>query len=72
VVVFSKSDADRAALKAIRKSGSPVLMQSPGHPDRVVVFGDRSSTRIVDTAGQQWHEETLPWTVVDRPDGPLA
>lgn len=72
LVVFTKSEADRQDLAALLELGCPVLLQVPGHPDRIVSFGDRGSTRIVDTASQEWHEETLPWTVVERPDGPLV
>lgn len=67
IVLFSKSDTDREALAALLASGSPILLQVPGHPDRCVRFGDRSSQRVVDAAWEDWHEETLGWTVVDRP-----
>lgn len=72
IVVFSKSESDRDALTALLASASPVFLQVPGQPDRVVKFGDRSSVRVIDRAAEQWHEETLAWTVVDSPDGPYA
>jgi len=72
LVVFTKSEADREDLSALLAASSPVLVQVPGAPDRVVMLGDRSSTRVVDRAGETWHEESLPWVVVDRPDGPTA
>lgn len=67
IVLFSKSEQDRANLKAYLAAGGVTLLQVPGHPDRYVTFGDRSSTRVVDTAGQQWHEESLGWTEVETP-----
>lgn len=72
LVVFTKSETDRVNLRALLAEGSPVLLQVPGTPDRVVALGDRGSTRIVDNAGEQWHEETLSWTEVENPDAPLS
>ena len=67
IIVFSKSQSDRVALSALTAAASPVLMQVPGHPDRLVMLGDRSSSRVVDNAGELWHEESFPWTVVANP-----
>lgn len=71
VVVFTKTEQEREDLSALLAAGSPVLMQIPGAPDRVVALGDRSASRVVDTRGELWHEETLGWTVVANPDRPL-
>lgn len=74
IVVLTSSLSEREDLYDMLAEAVPVLVQGPpsaGIPERWVVFGDTQSERLVDTAGCHLHDETLPFTVVDRPDGTL-
>ena len=64
VTFMTRSDDDRDALGLLLASGSPVLLQVNGHPDRLVSLGDRNSTRLVDKGWIKDHDDTLNWTLV--------
>lgn len=71
VELFTDSDSERASLTTLLVNASPVLMQVKGHPDRMVMLGDRSSERVVDMASVLKHVETVGWTTVAWPAGAL-
>jgi hypothetical protein len=64
VTFMTSSDEDREALSDLLASGSPILLQVNGHPDRLVSLGDRNSTRLVDKGWIEDHDDTLGWTLV--------
>ncbi|TXH08560.1 MAG: LamG domain-containing protein, partial [Hyphomicrobiaceae bacterium] len=68
VVFMTRSEDDRVALGSLLGSGSPVLLQVNGHPDRLVSLGDRSSTRLADQGWVEEHDDALVWTVVGEDD----
>ena len=68
VVFMTRSEDDRVALGSLLGSGSPVLLQVNGHPDRLVSLGDRNSTRLVDKGWIEDHDDTLGWTLVGEDD----
>lgn len=68
VVFMTRSEDDRVALGSLLGSGSPVLLQVNGHPDRLVSLGDRSSTRLADHGWVEEHDDALVWTVVGEDD----
>lgn len=72
IVVMSDDDSAREGLASLLRVGEPVLIQAVGSPDRWVSIGDRGSDRVAEKSWIQEHDETLSWTVVDRPDGTLA
>lgn len=75
IVVFSEDQDARDDLVALLDAETPLLLSthpSWEHPERWVAIGDTESTRIADHSWVPYHDETLPWTAVDRPEGPLA
>ena len=74
IVVLTDSLASRVELAELLADQSPVLLHGPvSHevPERWVAFGDLGSERLVDGGRFPEELETLPWTEVDRPSGPL-
>lgn len=74
IVVWTESLAEREALELALSAQAPMLLQGPvsnEQPERWVVIGSTSSDRIFDVAWAPYHDETLPWTQVVRPDGPI-
>lgn len=74
IVILTESLAEREALEATLELQVPMLLQGPVSseiPERWVVIGDSGTARIVDKAWAPFHDESLPWTEVARPTGPL-
>lgn len=70
LVLLSSDQADKDALDDLLDAGIPLLLQGPPNhyePDRWVVFGDHTRTRIIDKGWSELVDESIPWTEVDRP-----
>lgn len=74
--VFRSDDLDeRDALKALLDENGSILLQVPAsweQPDRWVSIGDTASQRIYNGSWVPFHDESLPWTTVARPEGVLV
>jgi hypothetical protein len=68
------SEADQGAIDELLDTDLTLLLQGPpadGEPDRYVRIGDHSRTRLADRAWVTARTDTLPWTEVAAPTGPL-
>lgn len=74
LVIWTESKAERDALKSTLELQVPLLLQGPISdelPERWIAIGDTDSVRFVDKSWAPGHDDSLSWTEVERPTGPL-
>jgi hypothetical protein len=73
LTLVSRTFIDRDAVLDVLKPGTPLLWQVPpeyGQPDRYIQVGDATVARYHPDHRYQPRTITLPFVVVDRPEGP--